>query len=285
MDLSNEDKKFLELYSDSEYAKPSVTVDNVIFRLFDKPTNNYRKLPEKKLQVYLTQRSNPPFKGKFSVVGSFIDLGFELSTSAKLCAQHKVGLKDAYFEQLYTFGEMTRDPRTRVLSVSYLFLTNQKQVLENGEWFDITLEKKLTTQESTHKQTQYVLTLSNQNQTLENQLLLDENSQSSLLPKTLTIKSSSLAFDHAKIVFYAIMRLRNKLEYTDVIFNLLEDKFTLTELKKSYETILDESQLDANFRRKTSKLVAPLKEYTTGFGHRASQLFTKNPNWNKLDLN
>ena len=49
--LSKEDIKFLELYSDSEYQKPSVTVDAVIFRLKTIPQDNYRKLPQKKLQV------------------------------------------------------------------------------------------------------------------------------------------------------------------------------------------------------------------------------------------
>ena len=78
MRISEEDKKFLELYSDSEYEKPSVTVDAVILRLVDKDSNNYRKLPEKKLQVYLMKRKYPPFKDCYSVVGTFIDLNLSL---------------------------------------------------------------------------------------------------------------------------------------------------------------------------------------------------------------
>lgn len=57
MQISNEDKKFLELYSDSVYEKPSVTVDAVIFRLIDKDTGNYRKLPEKNFK-YILQNAN-----------------------------------------------------------------------------------------------------------------------------------------------------------------------------------------------------------------------------------
>lgn len=53
MRISEEDKKFLELYSDSEYEKPSVTVDAVILRLVDKDSNNYRKLPEKNCRFIL----------------------------------------------------------------------------------------------------------------------------------------------------------------------------------------------------------------------------------------
>jgi ADP-ribose pyrophosphatase YjhB (NUDIX family) len=284
MNLTKEDKLFLELYSDSEYQKPSVTVDSVIFRLFDEPSNNYRKLPEKKLQVFLTNRTNPPFKNKFSIIGTFIDLGFEVAESAKLCVQKKVGLTQAYNEQLFTFGEKMRDPRNRVISVSYLFLTNQKQNLSNGEWFDVELKKVKTTAEHKHTVTNFELILTNQNHTLINTLELDVDNISTISPKKITLTNTPLAFDHAKMIFYAIFRLRNKLEYTDIIFNMLEEKFTLTELKKSYETILDEKLLDANFRRKTTKLVTPLNEFTSGKGHRTSQLFVKNKNWNKLNL-
>ena len=63
--FSQEDKDFLALYSDSEYEKPSVTVDAVIFRLHTKQVDNYRKLPEKKLQVYLTKRNFSPYKNYF----------------------------------------------------------------------------------------------------------------------------------------------------------------------------------------------------------------------------
>ena len=139
--LSKEDKKFLELYSDSIYEKPSVTVDAVIFRLYDKPQQNYRKLPEKKLQVYLTKRQFSPYKGKYSIVGTFIDLNHELNESMQCCVEKKVGLKNNYYyEQLFTFGNKNRDPRNRVLSVSYMLLTNQDTVVSGGEWFDIDIK-------------------------------------------------------------------------------------------------------------------------------------------------
>ena len=51
------DKNFKELHSDSKYEKPSVTVDAVIFRIASQENNNYRKLPEKKLQVFLIKFS------------------------------------------------------------------------------------------------------------------------------------------------------------------------------------------------------------------------------------
>jgi 8-oxo-dGTP diphosphatase len=59
-----------------------------------------------------------------------------------------------------------------------------------------------------------------------------------------------LAFDHDEILDYALTRLRYKLEYTSVGFQLLPDEFTLSELQHAYEIILGEELDKRNFRRK-----------------------------------
>ncbi len=75
-----------------------------------------------------------------------------------------------------------------------------------------------------------------------------------------------LAFDHRTIFDYALERLRNKLEYTTVGFQLLPEKFTLTELQRVYEAILEQKLDKRNFRRRIDllKIVKPTSEYRRG---------------------
>ena len=285
---TKEDKNFLSLYSDSKYEKPSVTVDGVIFRIFSKENKNYRKLPQKKLQVFLTKRQYPPFKNKYSVVGTFIDLKHELNKTMKLCVKNKVNLTNYYFEQLFTFGETTRDPRDRVLSVSYMLLTNSNENLQNGKWFDVELTEQksdLTTNENgfvAHKK--IAITLTSDDEILENIIEVNNTKNGLEETKNLTIIKNELAFDHISIIYHALERLKNKLEYTDIIFNLLTKEFTLTELKQCYELILREHLLDANFRRKISKMVTAIDKFDGAKGHRTSKLFVHNPNWHNINL-
>ena len=83
-----------------------------------------------------------------------------------------------------------------------------------------------------------------------------------------------LAFDHAEIVRYAHTRLRYKLEYTAVGFELLPEQFTLTELQSAYEIVLGEQLDKRNFRRKIlgAEIIEPAGGYRSGEG-RPAQLY------------
>ena len=185
-------------YDPSRYERPSVTVDVVIFTL-----------RERELHVLLVQRKRWPFEGCWALPGGFIEMDESLEAAARRELEEETGVRDVYLEQLYTFGEPGRDPRTRVISVTYFALVqSDKQVLRSSDettdvrWF------------SMHE----------------------------MPPR--------LAFDHEQILACASSRLRSKLEYTTLAFQLLPEVFSILELKDIYEQILGEKLDKGNFYRK-----------------------------------
>ena len=100
--------------SEKLYLPPSVTVDAVIFTIH-----------EDKLSVLLTQRTKTPFLNQYSLPGGFIKQK-EPSREAMLrILKDKAGVSNVYFEQLYTFDELGRDPRGHVVTIAYFALVNE----------------------------------------------------------------------------------------------------------------------------------------------------------------
>ena len=71
-EIQKENEEFVKTYDDSQYPKPSVTVDIVIFGMFDLKEDNYRKISEKKLKVLLIQRGEAPYEGCYALPGGFV---------------------------------------------------------------------------------------------------------------------------------------------------------------------------------------------------------------------
>lgn len=84
-----------------------------------------------------------------------------------------------------------------------------------------------------------------------------------------------LAFDHKKIIRYAAKRLRSKLEYTNVVYSLLSEEFTLNELQTAYESILGKKLDKRNFRKKFLQLglIKPIKKVRKGARQRPAQIY------------
>jgi ADP-ribose pyrophosphatase YjhB (NUDIX family) len=84
-----------------------------------------------------------------------------------------------------------------------------------------------------------------------------------------------LAFDNHEILRYALWRLRNKVSYADVAFQLLPTNFTLSELREVYEVILNRKLDPTNFRRKVeaSGTIVPTSSRVEGWAHRPPRLY------------
>ena len=275
---------------EEKYFRPSVTVDSIIFTIRDSQINNYRKLPEKKLQILLVKRGQDPFKDQWSIPGTFVSEKERLEEAINRSLEEKTNIKDIYLEQLYTWGDPNRDPRTRVISTSYMGLVDSENIkikpgkfVEDIDWFDIQLNTlKETNKERKngyYKTEDIEILLSNKTLTLKNKVRVVKELRNGNLIIYTQILQSDLAFDHAKLLIYAIERLKNKVEYTTIAFNLMPERFTLTQLQQVYEILLDKPLLKANFRRKIADMVIETNEQEENAGHRPSKLYKFNTNW------
>ncbi len=208
----------------SEYTRPAVTVDCVVF--------GYEV--GKQLKVLLIQRQNEPFAKHWALPGGFVEENEPLETAALRELKEETGVQDIFVEQLYTFGDPNRDPRGRVITIAYYALVNLEKHpvnagtdARNANWFKV-----------------------------------DD------LP--------ALAFDHLAILETALNRLRAKVRYQPIGFELLPEVFTLTQLQELYEAILGIRQAlnKRNFRSRILKM-GVLKEVgiQEHVAHRPARLY------------
>jgi hypothetical protein len=157
----------------------------------------------------------------------------------------------------------------RVVSTSYIALIDKNRLNENlnsnASWFDIIFyEEKCNVVD---------ITLNNGEITINFSIkkVLREKTTDRYSFKT--IKNDLLAFDHPNVILSGIERLKNKIEYTDIVFNMMPELFTLSELQQVYEVILGKKLLDPAFRRIIANKVEKTEKMKTGGGHRPSYLF------------
>nr|WP_302598068.1 NUDIX domain-containing protein [uncultured Cellulosilyticum sp.] len=258
--------QYLESYDANQYYRFSVATDIVAFSVSEEIKTNYRKLPEKKLRILMIKRGEYPFKGEWALPGGFVRENETTEATARRELEEETGVKETYMEQLYTFSDPKRDPRTRVISTAYIALLNTNSSLKATEdavdaaWFEVNYEQL--------EGKKYKLILTHEDERLgAERLEADIDGED--------FSAQGIAFDHAKIIAAAIERLRGKIEYTDIALNLVPERFTLASLQQVYEIILDKKLLVANFRRKISELVEETQEYAENGGHRPSKLYKK----------
>jgi len=206
-----------------EHPRPAVTVDCVVFGLDEL----------QQLKVMLIQRGIAPFKDQWALPGGFVQWDESVDAAAARELQEETGIAQIFLEQLYTFGEINRDPRDRVITVAYYALVNiaEYQIraqtdARNAAWF-------------------------------------------------LVQQVPDLAFDHQQILKVAQQRLKGKLRYQPIGFELLPQKFTLTQLQRLYETVLEQKLDKRNFRHKLlkMKLLIDTEQMQDGVSHRPAKLY------------
>lgn len=262
------EEEFLKDYDPNKFDRLSLTTDILIFSVSDGVQENYRKLNRKYFSVLLVKRDNYPFKDKWCLPGGFVKIDEDIEDAAKRILKEEANISDIYIEQLYTYGNPKRDPRTRVISTSYMALIDKNKlkydISKNASWFNVIVledEKFID------------VTLDNGNETIKYKIKKTLKEKTTDRFKYEVVQNDKLAFDHALVITSGISRLKNKIEYTDIVFNMMPEYFTLGELQQVYEVILGKKLLDPAFRRIIANKVEKTNKMKKGEGHRPSALF------------
>jgi 8-oxo-dGTP diphosphatase len=174
---------------------------------------------QNRLLVLLVMRHEEPFLGQWCLPGTLVRQGESLEDAAYRILAEKIKVKNLYLEQLYTFGGPGRDPREAPDSYDVRYLSVSYFALVR---FD------------------------------EAELIANGVSGIAWYPLE---QLPPLAFDHQQILQYGYRRLRSKLEYSPVAFEVLPEVFTLNDLYQLYTTVLGENFSDySNFRSRLLKL-------------------------------
>lgn len=250
------------------FEKFAFSTDLLIFSVSKGEAKTCRTLSDKYFSILLVKRTKEPYKGKWCLPGGFVKQDETLDMAANRVLAKETNLHNIYKEQLFTFSDLLRDPRTRVISTAYMALIDRERITdeisEEASWFNIHLEE---------------------NNDLVNVVLENETEQISfsinrhIEDKTTnkykyeTNHNDDIAFDHSLIIMTGLDRMKNKVQDTDIIFNLMPEYFTLGELQQIYEVILDKKLLDPAFRRIIAdKVIKTDKKIKTG-GHRPSVMY------------
>lgn len=262
------EEDFLKNYNPDKYDRCGVTSDILLFSVANGTKDNYRKLNKKYFSVLLVKRNNYPEKGKWCLPGGFVRNDETSEEAASRILASETNLHNVYMEQLYTFDSINRDPRMRVFGITYMALVDKNKLddtlYENASWFNIMcLEDEKN----------YHVTLDNGNEEIKFVVSKTLKEKTTDRYKFNIVKNDKIAFDHPLSIVAGMQRLKNKIMYTDIVFNMIGEYFTLGELQQIYEVILDKKLLDPAFRRIIADKVEKTDKVKTGEGHRPSVLF------------
>ena len=191
---------------------------------------------EGQLQVLLTERNEYPYKDWWALPGFFVNIHEEMEDAVQRISYEMTGLKNIYMEQLGAFAGVKRHPQGRILTVAYSTIVKYDDVKASVS------------------------------------PVSDYMRQALWFPVK---ELPELAFDHHEIIEKSLQKLKTSINYSTLVYELLPDKFTLTQLQQVYEAILNKSLDKRNFRKKivNTGFLKELSEVQKGVSYRAARLY------------
>lgn len=233
----------------------------VLFGILEESSDNYRKLSTKSLGVLLVKTD----KG-YSLPEYSSDLPLDLDNQSLLAVENCTGLKGLYVEQLYTFSNVKDN--LLYINPSFLGLISKKEMYDglkdNCYWSELKIEEN---------KDGYKCKIINDVDSFEFVVSKKLKEHTTDRYKFSEVDGGMLLDGISVTLMSAFERLRNKVNYTDIVFNMMGDTFTLKELQHVYEAIENKKLLDAAFRRIIAGKVEETEEVLTGLGCRPSKIY------------
>lgn len=203
--------EFLEGYDANRYPNPSVTADVLVFEYKKDKVDVYNGL-----KLLMIKRKNHPGIGLFALPGGFINIREDIDEAAKRELFEETGIENIPIEQLYCWGDYKRDPRTRIVTVSYLAMVEEGLKPQAGDdaadamWMDVHFEKQSERTENGRIYRQYKVVLKNEERGEEASFVAEvsENERGFLKEKDYSVISSDkVAFDHPCFIVQALLHI------------------------------------------------------------------------------
>ena len=223
-------EEFLELYDPRKYETPSNTTDAVIFAYEGEACKSVEGL-----KILLVKRSNHPSIGYWALPGGFANMRENLDETARRELEEETGVKGLVMEQLATYGDYDRDPRTRVITTAYMAVVPENAVkVQAGDdaadavWCEVNLSKiseegrdnclkycggsetDLETQMESHR---YKLHVENKSRGLDTEAEVMQTIRGNLVREEhfQVEKAGEIAVDHSAIIVQALLKLKKRL--------------------------------------------------------------------------
>lgn len=211
---ADDEGAFLAGYDARAFERPSVAVDVSLLSVRDG-----------RLVTFLARRKDHPHRGRWALPGGFVNVRESLNAAASRVLAEKTGVRPTHVEQLFTFGAVDRDPRTRVISVAYYALVDVARLTAAAiaRADDVCVADVVV---PWAEQTGGPIEVERDGAPLR------------------------LAFDHAEQLGTAVQRMREKLGHAPIGHQLLAEPFTLRDLQDVHEAVLDRAVNKDSFRRK-----------------------------------
>ena len=246
-------------YSITDYERPSVAVDAAVFGVDDYRSST---MDEKVLKILLVKRGEEPFKDMYALPGGFLRRNETDEDAIKRELAEEAGVMGSKLIPLRVYSGEGRDPRGWIISDAFISLMSTVK---------LSADHNSDAAEAVWMEFRYEL-----NGGSEKLIISNSEVVLKISAKKGKVVKSDFPFDHGTIIYDAFKKLQDEVMYHDIIFDLMPELFTVSDLHGPYKMILRKDESMQAFRKRMSPKIEETDQYDdTTAAHRKSKLYRR----------